>query len=130
MRIIRTETDKPTTEAIAIAGKLIPFRAPHWTTGVHGLTAELRLAAGGVLYLDNAAEFRFSQVEGLAQVIEQGGALPLAVIVDTLDPFRAGGGEPDSKASETYRARLDFIVALLEQAANVAAENRKPAFGS
>lgn len=41
------------------------FRAPHHTVSLTGLVAELAIAAGGTLYLDEALEFRRSALSQL-----------------------------------------------------------------
>lgn len=42
-----------------------PFRAPHHTVSEWGLAGELSLAAGGVLYLDEAREIKTSALAGV-----------------------------------------------------------------
>lgn len=119
MQVILTTTTNPIAEARSIAGKLVPFRAPHYTCSAVALVDESRLAKGGVLYLDNAGEFKREAVRALADHIKTTAddKLPLAVVVDALCPFRSDGPEPNVEASVRYRERVNGIVAELRIAA-------------
>jgi len=50
----------------------IPFRAPHHTCSVKGLEQEVRLARGGVLFLDEAEELREPQIAVIHKAIADG----------------------------------------------------------
>lgn len=109
-----------------------PFRAPHHTISDAGLIGggstprpgEVSLAHGGVLYLDELAEFRAHVLEALRQPLEDGevtvsrAALALAfpsrvMLVASMNPCPCGyHGEGDGRCRcgapvlERYRARL------------------------
>jgi hypothetical protein len=48
-----------------------PFRAPHYTISERSIVAELALAAGGVLYLDDVLEMSVRTVKELVRVWER-----------------------------------------------------------
>lgn len=50
----------------------IPFRAPHHTCAVKALEQEVRLARGGVLFLDEAEELREPQIAVIHKAIAEG----------------------------------------------------------
>lgn len=114
-RLIRTTTRHPAHEAQDLAGELIPFRAPHHTTSEVGLLDELRLAVGGVLYLDDLAEFRSSTLHSLSRRLERGGPLPLAVVVDCSNPFSEDGPEPNLEVAKSYQERIEAAHSILER---------------
>lgn len=61
------------------------LRAPHHTAGPKAVAGELELAAGGVLLLDEAADFRRACFEELARRVAsrvlRGKPLPLAIVL-------------------------------------------------
>lgn len=64
-------TEGRLVEAYSVAGLgrapwTRPFRAPHHTVSERGLLGEAHLATGGVLFLDEATEFRSLALEALA----------------------------------------------------------------
>lgn len=73
------------SDAKAIAGDLIPFRAPHRTTSTAALLREYRLAIGGVLYLEELGNFPPDRIRALARAISDGGSMPLAIVCDMND---------------------------------------------
>jgi len=58
-----------------------PFRAPHHTVSRAGITSELALAAGGVLYLDEVHEFSLSALGTVASIWERMDARVRPVLV-------------------------------------------------
>ena len=99
-------------KARALAGVLVSFRAPHHTAPRAALVEELRLAAGGVLYLDEPGSFERGGVDTLARTIERGGPLPRAVVVNT-----AGwAGVTLPAGSRRYAERVRAVVAQLRAA--------------
>ena len=114
VRIIQVRDVK---QARAIAGKLVPFRAPHWTASARGHVQEVGLAAGGVLYLDEPADVRRVTIEAIALKLEQVERPPLAVILKDENPFRPDGPEPNEGACARYARRLYWAHDLLVRAA-------------
>jgi DNA repair protein RadC len=92
------------------AGRFLTFRAPHHSCSRAGIAGELRLAVGGVLYLDEAGEFRRQCVAEIRGGIENGGPMPAAVLVDT------GTGNLSGEAKRSYARRVAAIVAELREA--------------
>lgn len=78
------------SDAKAIAGDLIPFRAPHRSCSSRQLLREFRLAVGGVLYLEELGNFDPSRIRDVAREIRDGGPLPLAIVLDVDTGDRAG----------------------------------------
>ncbi len=104
-----------TVEALNVAGRLIPFRAPHYTCSAKALVEELGLARDGALYLDNAAEFRRGSIDHLASVISKlgKGDLPRAILVDISNPFEPGKPDANVKLEASYRARIQETIRKL-----------------
>ncbi len=104
IKIISTEN---LAEAREISGKLVPFRAPHYTTSDVGIIDELRMAVGGVLYLDECEGMNASTIARIVVAIRGGGALPLAVIVNLGD-----GNRPEGAADARRPRRMKIIEEL------------------
>lgn len=92
-----------------------PFRAPHHTVSVRAMQEEVRLAAHGVLFLDEAPEFSKVVLEAVnGEIARAKDRAPLIVLAANPCPcgFR---GHPQrdclcsSKALDVHQQRLNFI---------------------
>ncbi len=95
-------------QARALAPSL-PFRAPHYTASVAGMVDECRLAAGGVLYLDDAANVSRAAIEAIART----GGLSLVVLDGSpLRPVGLGEYVPDD-VQERHTRRVEWAAQVL-----------------
>ncbi len=100
-----------------IAGKLVPFRAPHHSSTPQGLAQEFHLAAGGVLYLDEIGEFPRQSIETLTLRIHHNYPQPpLAIVIDTRVPYHLKPLESRAMARRRYEEAVQAAKRALEQA--------------
>ena len=94
-----------------------PFRAPHHTVSDLGFCGEIERAAGGLLFLDEAPEFRRGLVERIPAALE---ADPSLVVIASANPCPCGYlGHPShtctcsDEAVARYAARVARVVESL-----------------
>lgn len=131
-----------------------PFRAPHWTAsepgligagGARCLPGEVSLAHAGVLYLENAPEFRRAHLAAIARTIRAGVAFlphdghcyPFAarpLLVLSADPCPCPCGVPRGRCTcsgeqtHAYLRRLAPIAPLVDLRVDITREEHGPAW--
>ena len=107
-------------EARAVAGELIPFRAPHYSVTLPQFVSEVWRSRGGVLYLDTAANFGAEVLPYLDIAIRTGEPLPRAVCIDGRNPWDAGvpHDHDDQRSHPQYARRLRYVIATILAAAD------------
>lgn len=129
-----------------------PFRAPHWTASEAGLIGaggarcqpgEVSLAHAGVLYLENAPEFRRSHLDAVVRTVRAGTAflardahcaqLPARpLVVASADPCPCGVARGrcvcSPERAATYLRRVVPLLPLLDLRVDVALEERGEAW--
>lgn len=109
-------TDAQAARALA-EGTTGAFRAPHYTASPQGMREEVWLAAGGVLFLDDAANLSRAAVAAIAAAMQQAPLPPRYVVVDCTPLRPVGLGEKVSqRAQRRHTERLDEIVEELRDA--------------
>ena len=102
-----------------------PFRAPHHTVsepalvGTRSRPGELGLAAFGILYLDEVAEFRFTALHSLARAISAMGPERPLIVASTLPCPCGMRGNPtractcSERSLKHYKEHEDKVTSLL-----------------
>lgn len=104
---------KGVAEAKKVAGDLLTFRAPHYSVSALGMLDELRIATGGVLFLDDLDRYTATaQLAALETALAKGGPLPLAILVDVELP----ADTKNDREGHRLAMRIESIVDKLEDA--------------
>lgn len=98
---------------------LIPFRAPHYSCSTQGIRDECRLAAGGILYLDEAANFSRAAVAAVAGCLRNGPRFgPALVILDGRPLIGTGIDKPSATMNRVHDGRLSSMMSVMNDAIN------------